>query len=68
MAKHTLKILRCETARVLKCVWSFYNIMREKVDNQKYAGVSLLRKPKKQYYLKLDIKIIVDNKKILENG
>ena len=31
MAKHTLKISRCSTARFLKYVWPFYNIMHERV-------------------------------------
>ena len=33
MVKHTLKILRCShTARFLKYVWPFYNIMHERVN------------------------------------
>ena len=32
MAKHTIKILRCEHRKILKYVWPFYNIMYEKVN------------------------------------
>ena len=31
MAKHTLKILRCEQRKIFKVVWPFYNIMHERV-------------------------------------
>ena len=31
MAKHTLKSCGVHTARFLKCVWAFYNIMHERV-------------------------------------
>ena len=29
MAKHTLKILRCNTARVLKYVWPFLTLLKK---------------------------------------
>ena len=31
MAKHTLKILRCEHRRIFKLCWPFYTIMHERV-------------------------------------
>ena len=35
MAKHTLKILRCEHRNILKYVWPFYNITHERVKEHK---------------------------------
>ena len=32
MAKHTIKILRCEHRKIFKYVWSFYNIMHERAN------------------------------------
>ena len=31
MATHTFKILRCHIAKFLKYIWSFFNIMHERV-------------------------------------
>ena len=31
MAKHTLKILRCEHRKILKYVWPFFNIMSVRI-------------------------------------
>ena len=33
MAKHTLKILRCEHRKIFDVYWPFYNIMHEKIKN-----------------------------------
>ena len=38
MAKHTLKSCGVNTARFLKYIWSFYNIMHERVNISKING------------------------------
>ena len=46
MAKHTIKILRpVNTARFLKYLWPFYNIMHERVKAMERALFSLYLQP-----------------------
>ena len=64
MAKHTLKILRCETPQDLKYVWPFYNIMYERVklknkfQNNKKTFLTLCSKSVNVLYYKHSIALI----------
>ena len=42
MAKHTLKILRCEHGKIFKDVWPFYNIMDERVKEQESSKLIII--------------------------
>ena len=33
MAKHTLKIMRCEQGKIFKDVWPFFKIMHERINS-----------------------------------
>ena len=39
MVKHALKIVRCENISFLMCVWPFFNIMHERVNQPDYKHI-----------------------------
>ena len=59
MAKHTLKILRCEHRKILKYIWPFYNIMHKRVNSPYLSQNNFLRKT---YYFLLDTHNLKDIK------
>ena len=59
MAKHTLKILRCEHRKILKYIWPFYNITHERVNSPYLSQNNFLRKT---YYFLLDTHNLKDIK------